>query len=539
MPVLADLTEEECYLLAILKDPSGIDQAEFCWVDETSPDSCFRCYDYQYPWYRNMSKFQIDQCARAIGKSVGMTMRAWAFPFCNAGKELLLTAPEYIHLDPVTKNVEERILASRLSREFLKESKTSNGITHRPFRALFRNNASINGRIPQKDGKGVKGQHPNELEMDEAQDYPKPGWIELTETLRYGDPDSKWRAHGVTRGVRDAYFERTQPESGWHVHRYTAMHRPDWTPAEREAKAIDYGGRHSPDFKRNILGEHGDEASVLFVLSRLMMCVDSKKDSKYNTEEYYFVSITEEKLRNTGFSVDSFLDFPSLHTSVYKRFWVGMDVGMTNHPSEILIFAETTKGGNFCLKLVARIHLERISSRNQRKVLEAIYEFYKPQAISMDRTGLGLPIFQEIMEDPDTPPGMPDVMRPYNFSEKIVIGYEVEDEDAPYDPDEPFGKEIKANVLEYSSDMLRSKVDVEGILLPWDLDLVKEFQGQTYVVQKSTQNPYGKKVFNQGKFHALDGARMAVLGQLQEEIEQNREVAGNTEPVLDTFLAIA
>lgn len=89
--------------------------------------------------------------------SVGMQMRSWAFPFTNPGEEMLLTAPELIHLDPVTKLVEDRILNIRMSREFLLKRGQSNGITHRPFEAKFRNGSRIVGRIPQKDGKGVKG----------------------------------------------------------------------------------------------------------------------------------------------------------------------------------------------------------------------------------------------------------------------------------------------------------------------------------------------------------------------------------------------
>lgn len=157
MAALADLSENERYLLAILQDQSGIDIAEFCWVDSTSQDNIFRCYDYQYNWYRNRSKFQIDQAARAIGKSLGIQMRAFAFPFTNPGEEMLITAPELIHLDPVTKYIESRISSCRIGREFLKTAGKATGFTHRPFEATFRNGASIKGRIPQKDGKGVKG----------------------------------------------------------------------------------------------------------------------------------------------------------------------------------------------------------------------------------------------------------------------------------------------------------------------------------------------------------------------------------------------
>jgi hypothetical protein len=545
MAVLADLSEEERYFFALLQDQSGIDQAEFSWTDETSPDFVFRCYDYQYPWYRTRAKMQIDQCARAIGKSVGIQMRAWAFAFTNPGEEMLITAPEMIHLDPVTKNIEDRIMGARMSREFLKKSGNSNGIKHRPFEAQFRNGATIKGRIPQKDGKGVKGMHPKKLEMDEAQDYPEPGWVELGETLKYGDEDATWRSHGVSRGVRDRYYKQTQPESGWYVHRITAMHRPDWTPEERAAKAELYGSRDHPDYRRNILGLHGDASSALFVLTRLMQCVDQNQGSYYNSEEYHHVRINDEKLRDSAMPIEELLEFPSIH-KVYERVWIGMDVGMTNHPSEILVFAEEypqpKNGGhkedlpNMRLKCITRVHLERISSPDQRRVLEAMYEFYRPQAISMDRTGLGLPIYQEIMEV--APAGMRRVMRPYNFSEKIVVGYEEDksktDDNFWYEEDEG-PEEIKANVLEYSSDMLRSFVDQRKIMLPWDIDMIREFQGQTYVVAKSSTDAYGKKQFNKGKFHALDAARMALLGHLQDAISRMAEVV-DEEPVYDMFL---
>lgn len=542
MPAVADLTEEERYLVALLQDQSGIDLAEFSWTDETSPDGVFRCWDFQYPWYRTQAKFQIDQCARAIGKSVGIQMRSYAFPFTHADQEMLITAPEMIHLDPVTKHIEDRINSCRLGREFLKRDSKSSGFTHRPFEAKFRNGSRILGRIPQKDGKGVKGMHPNKLEMDEAQDYPEAGWVELGETLKYADDDATWRAHGVSRGIRDRYYKQTQPQSGWHVHRITSMHRPDWTKEERAAKAELYGSRDHPDYRRNILGLHGDAASALFVLTRLMQCVDQDQDSYYNTSEYTHLRINDDKLRDSGMPIDALLDFPASHQA-YARTWVGMDVGMTNHPSEIIVLGEdarTNAGGpkagvpDMRLRTLARIHLERISSRDQRVAMGKIADFYRPRGFGMDRTGLGLPIWSEIMESGDIV--LAQAMRAYNFSEKIPIAYEPVDEDE-YDPDNPAGTPIMANVLEYSSDMLRSLVDQQQLLLPWDIDMLREFQGQTYVIAKSATDPYGKKQFNKGKFHALDAYRMAVLAYFQERIDNILAVtAHDSEPVFDSFL---
>lgn len=535
MAVLENLSEEECFLVAILLDESGIDPAEFLWMDERNDDNLFRCFDYQYGWYRSKEKLQIDQCGRAVGKSLGIQLRAFAFPFSNPAEELLITAPELIHLDPVTKYIEDRLISIRISRDMLANKGAQRGITKRPFEAKFVNGARIIGRIPQKDGKGVKGMHPKKLEMDEAQDYPDAGWIELMETLKYDDVNSTWRSHGVTRGVRDYFHKLTQPESGWKVHRITGMHRNDWGPTERNDKAEFYGGRHSPDFRRNVLGLHGDASNPMFVLTRLMACVDSNDESPYNINEYQHYRINDERLRDTGLPIEDLLDLPPQHLQ-YERYWIGMDVGMTNHPSEILVLGEEVKtrsGGNkkgepdMRLKVLARIHLERISSSNQRRVLEHLYDFYRPKCVAMDRTGLGLPVYQEIKEGGH--PALANVLKGYNFSEKILVGYERElDEEGEPIP-------IEANVLEYSSDRLRGVVDNEKIRLPWDIDMLKEFQGQTYVVKHSTTNPYGRKEFNKGKYHTLDAARMAVLGWAIHEVEAFKPT-DDMEPVTDIFM---
>ena len=75
------LDDEESYLAALLDDESGVELAEFCWIDEEKPDGCFRLWDFQWVWYRCDDTYQIDHCGRSVGKSVGIQMRAFAFPF--------------------------------------------------------------------------------------------------------------------------------------------------------------------------------------------------------------------------------------------------------------------------------------------------------------------------------------------------------------------------------------------------------------------------------------------------------------------------
>lgn len=540
MAVLEDLSEDEAYLWAILQDPAGLDLAEFCWFDPET-DEAWRAWPFQWSWFRSTDPKQIDQCGRSVGKSLSIKLRAFAFPFLHPGQEMVVTAPELNHLHPITGLIESQFNATRLGREMLPKGKNQ-GITHRPFQMDFLNTARIIGRIPQRDGKGIKGTHPLWLEMDESQDYPGPGWQEIFETLKRGHAGAVWRAHGVTRGVRDHFYKFTQSGSGWKVHRFTGMHRPTWTDQERAEKIADYGSKDHPDYRRNVLGLHGDQTNPLFVLHRLMQCVDADTSSDYNQNEYYQLRLSDEVLQDMGGDIIPLLDFPRNHKQKkYLNFWVGMDVGYTNHPSEILVFGEykpsSTKPSR--LKLLTRLHLERINHRDQVAAILHTISFYRPKVFAMDKTGLGLPLFQDIQNKSEENPalkGALETIKGYGFSQKILVDF-----DSTIEVDEWMGDPIKdagimRNVLEYSTDKLRELVDHERLELPWDNDLIGEFQGQTYVVVKTEMDSYGRRRYSEGQFHALDAARMAALGHAQYSIEEFVKEE-KEEPVLDSFVA--
>ena len=517
-----NLTTEERYLIALIQDESGIDLAELMWEDAMADndEKIFRAWDFQYAWWRDTSTLVIDKCARAVGKTQSIILRGWAFPIQHPGAEMVVTAPEAVHLDPLTSRIEERLRSVRLTKELL-HSNGNRGIKHRPFQVDFRNASKILGRIPQRDGKGVKGLHPLRLEMDEAQDYPTPGWIELIETLRHGEASAQWRAHGVSRGVRDEFYRHSQPGSGWSVHQITGMHRPTWSDDEREDKIEAYGSRDSPDYKRNILGEHGDATNPLFVLARLMATVDDDEASEYNTEIYYHRRISDDFMGDQD--IINLVDPPASHKK-WEITWGGMDVGLTNHPSEILVFGEEAqRGKDPSLRLLSRIHLERIRSADQRKVIELLFELYNFRRFAIDRTGLGLPLFQELQ---DGAPRLMNRVVGYNADNALVVGYEEHDEF-----DDPKDFEIKRRAKEYGYDKLREYVDLKRMILPWDREMLGEWQGQTWTRERSETNAYGKRSFSQGSFHTLDAAAMMIVGKELKMLETLAQRKNETAPV--------
>ncbi len=515
------LSDEEAYLVAMIQDPSGIDLAEFLWEDPmaSNKEKIFRAWDFQHSWWRDTSTLMLDQCARAVGKTQSIILRGWAFPIQHPGAEMVVTAPELVHLDPLTSRIEDRIKETRLTREMLPPG-VGRGFKHRPFQVNFQNGAKILGRIPQRDGKGVKGLHPLRLEMDEAQDYPQAGWTELVETLRHGEDNAQWRAHGVAKGVRDEFYRHSQPGSGWSVHQLTGMHRPTWSDQERIDKIEMYGTRDSPDYKRNILGQHGDATNPLFVLHRLMATVDDDAESEYNQDIYYYRRISDNMAEAQD--IIDLIDVPGSHKE-WKTTWGGMDVGMTNHPSEILIFGEEAERGKVRYRLLSRIHLERIRSSDQRRVIEHLFSFYDLKRFALDRTGLGLPLFQELQ---DGAPKLMERVVGYNADQKLVVGWD--DHEDWEDPDD---YAIKRQAKEFGYDSLRELVDMKRVVLPWDTELLGEWQGQTWKRNQTQTDAYGKKTFARGKFHTLDAAAMFVVGQKLHSLETISEMQKEQENV--------
>lgn len=544
MPAVAMLDEDECYLFAILDDPSGIDLAEFMWTDEEQPDSIFRCWDFQWPLYRNESTFQIDWMGRSLGKTNGILMRAFAFPFNYPGAEMLITAPELNHLGPIVKKVESTILKYRLTRELLpnKGAGRSNGITKQPqFEAQFSNGARIISRIPNRDGRGVKGQHSLIIEMDEGQDYPENGWIEIIETMKYYVPGAQWRVHGVSRGIRDRFYRYTagaeeDRDIPFYVHRYMAMHRPSWGPEERKAKIAIYGGsQDNVDYRRNIYGDHGDATNQLFVLHRLMACVriaESPWATEYNDNVYTAIKINDELLQSSGAPIEHFLQLPGSHLEDrYTSYWGGQDVGFTRDPSEILIFGELKhpdKNKISLLRLLTRVHLMRISAENQAAVVRALFDFYgeRLKLYTFDKTGNGLPLWQ--MLDPEavgtdvgkrrTPDHIARRIRGYGFAQKVAVEF---DDRELRDSERPEDAVIQKNVVSFAADELRKYIDQGRIELPYDRELLTEWQGQEiqYVRDESAAAGVSTKLIGRS-LHTLDAAFMMIAGRNLLSIER-------------------
>jgi len=385
-----------------------------------------------------------------------------------------------------------------------------------------------------------------------SQDYPPAGWREVVETLNAGDADSMWRCHGVSRGVRDAFFEKSLDGSGWTVHRPMAMNRPSWSKEERDAKITEYGGsRSAVDYRRNIYGEHGDAANSVFVLAKLMAIVDLDEGSVYNGDVYTCVKMLFERFpKGAGDDeraamMDGWLQVPAEHfrgytqrvaqnrevgsPKGYSAYWAGMDVGVTNHPSEILVFGQRT--GSEFLELLLRVHMQRINTDDQLLVVTRLFEIYGDKLrLGIDRTGVGFMLWDQLTRRP-----FGARIYGYGFSEKHVVAIE----DRPLVGNETIKDLAKMrNVVEAGTDWLRNDyVDAQRMRLPYDREVLVEWQGQTYMTTRDTGDPYGvRRQYSGGSFHSLDAAKVCMAAIHIPPLEAMLDAKPAQPAVMDVFM---
>lgn len=548
------LDDADFMLIAMLQDP--VYATELLWSDPKNYDyhGCYRVRDYQYTLFRGGDNvYQGFACARSTGKTESIKARSFTHPFRRHAENLLLTAPELIHLLPLTDAVEERIQDIRLTREFLDTRNQSTGFTHRPFGVNFIDGTKIVGRIPRLGGQGVKGQHEPDLIIDEAQDYPDAGWKEIHETVEHshtdqeGELDASYIFYGVHSGDRSSGFHTRTTQGGFTIHGVTALQRPGWSKAEKDAAKAAYGGSSSADYRRNILGEAGSSSSAFFVISRLMSCLDQNRESEYNKSEYRAILYRGEEVDDLELPLAEILDLPT----GYKEVWAGMDIGLTNSPTVISLFATVRDGKRDRLKLFRRLTLERFRVRQIREALYAIGHAYGSalHGFGMDITGLGLPIWQELGDDEAVPRHLLEVSRGYMFSAKVPVSVEQGhvDEDTGGQMRDQYGSIVKREadpltgenrlvtympMIEASTRYLREFVDAGTLWLPFDTEVTSDMMGESRQRVKRT----GQLKAKPNAFHILDSFRaMAMVYHAQRMESQLIDDEGGAAVLETTF----
>lgn len=546
--------DDDWALIALLQDP--IHMSEMLFTDQKNREysGTYHVRDYQYPLFRSRANYAAYPTARDTGKTESQKAKAVCHAFRRIGEDMLLTAPETIHLEGLTKPIENRITDTRLTRDFLRRDAQKTGFTHKPFECVFADGTRIIGRIPHLDGSGVKGPHVPDLLMDEAQDYPEDGWTEVIPTVikdhvdQDGEYDFTLHFYGVhAGGVTAGTFATLSESASYEVTAITMLQKPGWNKQEKEAFKAMYGGTNTPDYRRNVLGERGSRVSQFFSTARLLACTDQDRDSNYNVNVFKaqeFEAESLDQIIGPGGDVGDLLDLPE---GLGQQVYGGMDVGLVSDPTVITLWAvlpDEKKRSR--LTLVRMIHLNRFTERQIRQMTYRIARQYglTLRAFGQDITGLGLPLYQAMDADEQCPTHLREVSRGYVFNAKVPVSvdpnYVSEEGTQMVDQyghmvevvrDKWTGREqlvARMTMIEASTRYLRGFVDDGFLRLPFLAPLIKDFQGES----EQRVRAMGGVRKKPNAFHMLDSARAFAMAYKAGEMEE-QVYSKSHAPVLD------
>lgn len=323
--------------------------------------------------------------SRNVAKTIsliGRVMRDIATYLPSGNKkdqEILITTPTQAQLDPLINR-----LLSNIGREpFMKSLIQESNRGDKP-RLLTKTRLTIHGRLEGSSGTDVNmtGIHPVKIYGDEAafQNH-----INHRSRMAGAMPETRWFYAGVPNGVRTTPFyelDQTKIGNDWSRHKFSMLNsNPLFVQSRKYRNQIikSFGGKNSPDFITQVLGEWGDEAQSSFPPGSI----------SWTDGIPYFMA------RCSGADIDRAIQTGTLAKTLNNipqvrcyRAAVGWDWGYSPDPSTFVLAYQMAE--NQPWRTYARISLYQVTLPKQVEVLKHLVSVvlgYKHSMISVDNNG--------------------------------------------------------------------------------------------------------------------------------------------------------
>lgn len=366
----------------------------------TEPDSGkpYEVWDYQRPSIRAWNQDSVHQCGAEVGKTREIVVILLWGSYTSFGGTLvnpssLVGAPQQTHLNEIIGAIEMQVGANAngdahgtlLSADWLKPKRTP----HTELRIRCPNIANpkrpgialTHFRPAGHDGEAFRSLHVTAVGIvDEAAKLVNDQ--QFTEFYRALKPGCPAKFYSVPTGNNATkYYAITQVAvpnlpvgaEGVRLTKWpkTLMPPPFWTP-ERDAKFVrQYGGRNSPGYLRNVLGEHGqvehpvwswdtlmpnvvdlpafrlvriraDHTRGELVVEVVRITLEIAEGKKYGTQHHIVDTAFDLKPYVSGVDSDRRKSWQQLLESLIdgddRGVWfAGADLGEMNDPTEIVL----------------------------------------------------------------------------------------------------------------------------------------------------------------------------------------------------------
>lgn len=423
-------TLEEALVLYVFEDPVRWAETYLIEPDTGEP---WKFFDYQKVSAQAWNQDIIHQDGAEVGKTreiVVLTLwgQCTCMGFTVRRPWMLVGAPQQTFLDEIVLAIEEQVGAqadgsakgSLLSQFWLKPKRTPHTMLRFKTIPLGDEQAGV-GRVYFRpaghDGEAFRGVHVNALLlMDEAAKLKAA--VQWSEFWRAAKPGCCKRIYSVPDGDRSTEFFRLSQQAvldlppnrdGWRLFHWakTLMPPPFWTP-EREARLVrDFGGRHTPGFKRNVMGEWGEAENPIWSWDLILPNVQELpgyRVIKFNVDrarremqvevkstalhvEQGKKAGVEQWLEDSTIGIDALMsrsdaerrhamrDLLRTHLTAPGAdgvYWAGADLGESNDPTEIVLSEQ--RGPK--LQDVLRIHASGMDYYMQRELIYCLQELF-------------------------------------------------------------------------------------------------------------------------------------------------------------------
>ncbi len=412
------------------------------------------------------------------------------------------------------------------------------------FAGMF-GRARVDYRPAGHDGEACRGVHVNALAlMDEAAkvDYALP-WSEFRRAKKPGCIE---RVYSVPDGRRDTEFYRltqmARPDlkpgqDGYRLFHWpkTLMPAPFYTPERDKKWQHEHGGKDSPGYIRNVLGEHGQPEDTVFgwedlaanivnvpeyralklLVNQTRGTVDVEcysvrlhvNDGKKHSEHVYLTDRQDDYAtlaeRDQAGVREAMYDLVSEHFAFPGDgvYWAGADLGFSKDPTVIRVWREIGTD----LRCVLRLQMKGVGYDIQREAIYAIDRVYgfRPHW-GVDFGNAGTAVVQDLQSmDVYAEAHYADRLTGFVFSEVM----DCIDEDGnvlrdPKDEDKALRKPAKNYATE---DLIQRRLQGRRFLQPYDQDVIGDYNNHTS--REGTRH----RIYSKKDDHVIDADRAMIL----------------------------
>lgn len=527
----------------------------------------YRFWDYQRESMLAWMQDVVHQDGAECGKTREIiALIAWAGCTAVGGRvanpSMLVAAPQQTHLDEIIMALEEQFgvaegmpQKSLISHFWAKPKKTPHTM-HRflapnPLRPDKPSIARCYYRPGGHDGEAFRGVHVSAFALfDEAAKVKnKTIFSEFWRALKMG---CRSRIYSVSDGDRGSeYFRQTQQaipdlpigKEGTRLFRWqqTMKPYPFWSP-EREALMIKrFGGRNTPGYQRNVLGEHGQAENPVWPWGALLpnvvdlpgyRLVKMLADAEADTLSIEVMSVKLSMTDGRKVGEYSWLDDkaialrPLLNGTDNERrtamrdilrpyisgaamgvFWVGADLGERNDPTEIILSEEI----GTTLHDQVRIQARGFPYNLQEELIAALDSLYGNLPFwGVDMGSAGTTVVKDLIAvDRFADLNFEDRMVGFHFQQNVdCIG----EDGAALEEDDPRTGERKVlstPAKHWATQCISARLQEGGYAMPFDTDAINAMATQT--AREGAKWP----IYSKNDDHHPDARRQQMLRKLR------------------------